>query len=326
MLFLFMRELNIVSQKRRNNPFRTILWKIRLRKKKKENVQLADIRQIEIVCAADEDGITADDLLRRRGVSRRTITLLKRTENGITRNNILCRSIDRVSAGDIILLNIPERSGGAEPNPALNVTEIYEDDDIIVYNKPWGMPVHQSMRHYTDTLANCFAVKYPNVPFRAVNRLDRDTSGIVLVAKNPLSAHLLCEKMREGKITKEYYAICHGTPKKSSGRIEAPIKRCNDSIITRCVSPDGKEAITDYVTEKERDSLSLIRVKPITGRTHQIRVHLSHIGHPIYGDDMYGSTIKGGRTLLHCEKITFPHPSKNEMMSIVAPLPDDMDI
>ena len=262
------------------------------------------------------------------GFSSALITRQKRYDDGIMLGGVKVNVTERVKEGDTLILNLRDETSKNIVPAKMPLDIIYEDEDIIALNKPRNMPTHPSIRHFDDTLANglMYYFRDTDFTFRVITRLDRDTSGIVLVAKNPLSAHLLCEKMREGKITKEYYAICHGTPKKSSGRIEAPIKRCNDSIINRCVSPDGKEAITDYVTEKERDSLSLIRVKPITGRTHQIRVHLSHIGHPIYGDDMYGSPIKGGRTLLHCGKITFPHPSKNEMMSIVAPLPDDMVI
>lgn len=262
------------------------------------------------------------------GFSSALITRQKRYEDGIMLGGARVNVTERVKEGDTLILNLRDETSKNIVPVKMPLDIIYEDEDIIALNKPRNMPTHPSIRHFDDTLANglMYYFRDTDFTFRVVTRLDRDTSGIVLVAKNPLSAHLLCEKMREGKITKEYYAICHGAPKKSSGRIEAPIKRCNDSIITRCVSPDGKEAITDYVTEKEKDSLSLIRVKPITGRTHQIRVHLSHIGHPIYGDDMYGSPIKGGRTLLHCGKVTFPHPSTDEMTSIVAPLPKDMVI
>lgn len=280
---------------------------------------MADIRQIEIVCTADEDGITADDLLRRRGVSRRTITLLKRTENGITRNNILCRSIDRVSAGDIILLNIPERSGGAEPNPALQVAVVYEDDDIIVYNKPFGMPVHQSMRHYTDTLANFFAVKYPNVPFRAVNRLDRDTSGLCIAAKNRLGADIRTENIR-----KTYYAVCEGVIDKPI-RIDAPIAREYESMIKRVVREDGQRAVTNAVPLCSDGRHTLMEIHLETGRTHQIRVHFAHIGHPLAGDDLYGGSREYiSRQALHCGRMEFEHPVTSKLIEVSAAFPQDV--
>ena len=262
------------------------------------------------------------------GFSAALITRQKRYDNGILLNGEKVNVTERVKTGDTLIFNLcDETSKNIVPtNMPLDI--IYEDEDIIALNKPRNMPTHPSIRHFDDTLANGLMYYFKNTDFtfRVVTRLDRDTSGIVLVAKNPFSAHRLCEKMREGEIKKEYYAICHGAPKEATGRIDAPIKRCNDSIITRCVSPDGKEAITDYIVEKEKNSLALIHLMPLTGRTHQIRVHLSHIGHPIYGDDMYGSPIKDKRTLLHCGKVTFPHPSSNEIMSVIAPLPDDMVI
>lgn len=262
------------------------------------------------------------------GFSSALITRQKRYDDGIMLDGVKVNVTERVKTGDTLTLNLRDESSKNIVPTDMPLDILFEDEDLIALNKPRNMPTHPSIRHFDDTLANglMYYFKDTEFTFRVITRLDRDTSGIVLVAKNPLSAHRLCEKMRDGKITKEYYAICHGTPKEKAGRIDAPIKRCNDSIITRCVAADGKEAVTDYRLEKGKDSLSLIHLMPLTGRTHQIRVHLAHIGHPIYGDDMYGSPIKDGRTLLHCGKITFPHPSTNETISIIAPLPDDMVI
>ncbi|MBR2878602.1 MAG: RluA family pseudouridine synthase, partial [Clostridia bacterium] len=163
-----------------------------------------------------------------------------------------------------------------------------------------------------------------NFTFRAITRLVRDTSGVVLIAKNPLSAANLSDDMKSGRIKKEYAAVTCGVPNPPKGRIDAPIKRLRESVILRCVSADGKEAVTDYETISVSGGLSLVRLYPLTGRTHQLRVHLSHIGTPIYGDDLYGAPQKNESTRLHCRKITFIHPHTKSETVLEAPLPQDM--
>ena len=190
------------------------------------------------------------------------------------------------------------------------------------------MPTHPSLGHFEGTLANAVMYYYKDVPFtfRAITRLDRDTSGVVLLAKNIVSADRLSKSLINGDMTKEYMALCVGLPSPLSGRISAPIKREKEGIIKRCIAEDGKTAITDYTVEKEKDGLCLIRLFPKTGRTHQLRLHLSHIGTPIFSDFLYGEEIKGERTRLHCTKLSFPHPFSGEEIEITAPLPDDMKL
>lgn len=278
-------------------------------------------RLLEITAEPWEDGITAEKLLRRRGISRRLITLMKRTENGITRSNILCKTVDTVRAGDIICLRIPEKEGGAEPNHSLIVPKAYEDDDIIVYDKPPGMPVHQSAGHHTDTLANAFAAEYEGVPFRAVNRLDRDTSGLCIAAKNRAGANI-----PKDRTEKTYYAVCEGIITEKM-RIDAPIARECGSAIKRVVREDGKPAVTEAVPLISSGGFTLLEIHLETGRTHQIRVHMSHAGFPLAGDDLYGGSrehIK--RQALHCGKMSFVHPVTGKRISVFSELPDDMKI
>ncbi len=280
---------------------------------------MSDRRIIEIEAVQADDGITADELLRRHGISRRLITLLKRTEKGITRNNILCRSIDRISAGDIVVLRIPETVGGAVPNRSLSVPKIYEDEDIIVYDKPWGMPVHQSHGHQNDTLANAFAAEFEGIPFRAVNRLDRDTSGLCIAAKNRSGANF-SDKI----IEKVYFAVCEGIIEEPV-RIDAPIARERESIIKRVVREDGQRAVTNIIPLRSGRGHTLLEVHLETGRTHQIRVHMAYIGHPLAGDDMYGGSRRYiSRQALHCGKMKFTHPVTGNIVNLCSELPVDI--
>lgn len=265
----------------------------------------------------------------------------------ILKNHLRCSEgiIKRLKKGDFILLNskkagvreklcsgdelsiiIPEeKNESILPNPEIPVNVLYEDEDILAVNKPACVATHPSMGHYCDTLANG-VVSYignENFIFRAVNRLDRQTSGVVLIAKNVWSAYILGEQLKNGKIKKAYYALCEKIPNKSMGEIAAPIAREQESIIKRCVSEKGKYAKTLYKVCDIKNGMALVFAEPITGRTHQIRVHLAHIGCPIFGDDMYGSVHEGERVRLHCEAVTFYHPVSGEKTHISCPIPTD---
>lgn len=273
----------------------------------------------EIAVSEEENGISVEALLRRRGISRRLLILLKRTENGITLNGRLMRSVDMVSAGDRLILRIPQPKGGAEPNPSLRVDVVYEDEDVAVFNKPCFMPVHESCGHRGDTLSNVFAARYPQIPFRAVNRLDRDTSGLCLVAKNRRSANIPSEN-----IEKVYYAVCEGIIEDDM-RIDLPIAREDGSSIKRQVCPWGKPAVTNIKPIRWGNGHTLLEIHLETGRTHQIRVHLSHIGHPLAGDDLYGGSREYiGRQALHCGRMRFRHPVSGIITEVYADIPDDI--
>ena len=253
------------------------------------------------------------------------ISGLKKEDTGIILSGQRVFVDKRVSDGDELVITVPDTASDI-PAREIPLDIIYEDEDIISINKPRNMPTHPSQNHYEDTLANGLMHYYKgkNFTFRAITRLDRDTSGVVLIAKNPVSAAILGDDMKWGKIKKEYAAIVNGTPNPACGQIDAPIKRLRESVILRCVSPDGKTAITDYETESVSGELSLVRLFPRTGRTHQLRVHLSHIGTPIYGDDLYGAPQESESVRLHCRKIKFMHPLTKTEMVLETSLPLDM--
>jgi 23S rRNA pseudouridine1911/1915/1917 synthase len=201
----------------------------------------------------------------------------------------------------------------------------YESLQAIVYDKPAGMATHPTLNHADGTLANVYAARCMQrgiaAQFHPVTRLDKNTSGLVLAAKDRYATPLLA-----GSVQKEYVALCEGVLQPNEGEIDAPIARKAGSIIGRCVNAAGAPSVTRFVVEERFETHTLLRVKTLTGRTHQIRVHLSHIGHPLAGDTLYG----GHQTLidrhaLHCDKIRFTEPTNPNMVSLQCSLPQDMD-
>ena len=254
--------------------------------------------------------------------SRSLIAKLKRADDAVTLNDQSEKLITRVKEGDVLTVNIPERGTDVE-SAEIPLEIIFEDEDILAVNKPCGMSVHPSKNHITDTLANGLKNYFGgDSGIHIITRLDRETSGVVLIAKNTHSAKILTEEMKNGNIQKEYVAIANGIIEPEKGTIDAPIDR--DTGIKRKVSESGKSAVTEYEVI-QNGVLSAVRLFPKTGRTHQIRVHLSHIGCPIYGDSMYGAPQVGERTRLHCRRLVFQHPATTEKIEIIAPIPEDMN-
>lgn len=214
-----------------------------------------------------------------------------------------------------------------------NLNIIYEDNYLLVVNKPSNMPVHPSCNHFEDSLSNivkyyfdCIGLKRK---IRIVNRLDKDTSGIVIFAKNEYIQEALIQQMKNTTFKKEYLAILNGILEKNSDTISAPIARKENSIIERCVNFEtGDIAITHYDLIKTIDNkYSLVHFVLETGRTHQIRVHSAYIGHPILGDTLYGSSSNLiNRQALHAQKVSFIHPITKKSIILEAPLPEDMRI
>lgn len=274
------------------------------------------MREISYTVPAEFDGVQAQVFLKSRGISRRVLTALKRS-GGLTRGGVILRTVDAVHAGEVITLQLDGGETSVAANPELSADIVYEDEDVVVFNKPPFMPVHPSQRHHDDTLANLFAARYPGLPFRPINRLDRNTSGLCVCAKNQFAAAAL-----SGSISKVYYAITDGTP--PGDTVNAPIGRLGDSVIERCVTPDGKPAVTHF-RKIAGERRALLRITLETGRTHQIRVHMVHIGFPLCGDDMYGGDCTAiSRQALHCGEVEFTLPVSGERITISAPLPEDM--
>lgn len=268
------------------------------------------------------NGMLAETFLKREcKVSSRMITRLKREKDGILRNGKLLRTVDTLQAGDKVVLNLPTDINEIKPVQG-ELDILFEDDCLLAVNKPSNMPVHPTKIHQEDTLAN--VVKYysekrgENYTFRAINRLDKDTSGIVIIAKNSYSATNLSKTL-----DKTYYAVCSGIISQA-GTVNAPIRVKEGHTIQRCVSPDGKPCVTHYKPVKQGNNHTLLEIKLETGRTHQIRCHLSSVSHPLAGDDMYGGSLEFiSRQALHCGKIDFIHPLTNKKTEIVSEIPKE---
>lgn len=233
-----------------------------------------------------------------------------------------------VFAGDVLTVAFGEE---CDEYDAVNIPIdiLYEDEELLVVNKPPYIVVHPTKSHFNNTIANGVAFYYQQKgvmkKVRFVNRLDMNTSGIVIIAKNAYVHNELSKQLRLNRIEKRYYAVVEGDMEVDRGTVNEPIARLQDEDVIRIVNPSGKESITHYETIGRYGEASLVRLKLDTGRTHQIRVHMKHIGHPVLGDVLYGSESRLiGRQALHCYEMKFVHPLTKEMITIEAPLPDDM--
>ena len=276
------------------------------------------MRRIDFVVEPSYDGFTVEKyLMSVKGISRRLITKIKYSE-GIMVNDNVSRTVDTVKSGDVVSV-IMEDEKYLEENSSLDVPIVYDDDDIVVFNKPCGVPVHPSIRHYNDTLGNYFSAIFKGVSFRPVNRLDKDTSGLCVVAKNAFAASEL-----QKSVEKIYYAVVKGDPD-DEGEINLPIAREDGTIIKRKVDESGQEAITRYKSVMRKNGYTLLEIKLLTGRTHQIRVHFSHIGFALIGDELYGGDMSDmKRHALHCKTLKFIHPVTKEKVVVDSEIPDDM--
>ena len=262
-------------------------------------------------------------------LSDRLITKLKKA-NKIYLNSLPTYTKKSVTVGDTVSVLIDfeeDNSNIVASNIPLNI--IYEDDYLLVLNKPANIAIHPSILHFDNSLSNGVKFYFDKLglkkKIRIVNRLDKNTSGIVILAKNEYIQECLIKQMKTNEFKKEYLAIAKGILESKSGTLNFPIARKEGSIIERTVSSDGDSAITHYDVVKEFNNLSLVHIVLETGRTHQIRVHFSYIGHPILGDTLYGSPSKLiNRQALHSYKLTFIHPVTKKVVSLEAPLPNDI--
>ena len=237
----------------------------------------------------------------------------------------------QLTINDELTVNIHENISSEKIPPVkMDLDIIYEDEDIIVINKPAGLSIHPSLNHYEDSLANGLAYYFesPNKPFifRCANRLDKNTSGLTVIAKHLVSANILSTQVKDRLLSREYYAIVKGSLPQKEGSIDAPIGRIDDSIITRQVDfSSGQPAITHYQVIEEKNGHSLLSIHLETGRTHQIRVHMKYIGYPLIGDYLYNPDFEYmTRQALHSHRLCFMHPITGQPLEFVAPLCDDM--
>ncbi len=262
-------------------------------------------------------------------LSDRLITKLKKA-NKIYLNSLPTYTKKSVTVGDTVSVLIDfeeDNSNIVASNIPLNI--IFEDDYLLVLNKPANIAIHPSILHFDNSLSNGVKFYFDKLglkkKIRIVNRLDRNTSGIVILAKNEYIQECLIKQMKTNEFKKEYLAIAKGILESKSGTLNFPIARKEGSIIERTVSSDGDSAITHYDVVKEFNNLSLVHIVLETGRTHQIRVHFSHIGHPILGDTLYGSPSELiNRQALHSYKLTFIHPVTKKELILESSLPNDI--
>ena len=276
-------------------------------------------------------GLRIEQYLRRRGYSYQNLARLKKMRESILLNGAWTYMRTAVKDGDILTVHIQEPESSPNIPPVkLPLDIVYEDEDIVVVNKPAGMPVHPSLNNYENSLANGLMYYYQEQGkpfiFRCTNRLDRDTSGLTVVAKHMVSSSILSSMGMRHEITREYLAIVRGALKPSVGTIDAPIGRTGSSLIERKIDfENGERAVTHYRVVEEQNGHSLISLILETGRTHQIRVHMKYIGHPLVGDYLYNPDMEYiDRQALHSHRLSFTHPVTGEKMEFTAPLPADM--
>ena len=264
-------------------------------------------------------------------ISSRLFTKLKKEH--IYLNGELLDTYKPLKNGDILTIDFeyPEIQENIVSNSDINLEILYEDEWLLILNKPPFLPVHPTMRHFNNTLSNGVKAYYEliglNKKIRPVNRLDKNTSGIVIFAKCEYIQEELTRQMKNKSFTKEYIALVNGNllVDNEIKIIDSPIKRKTDSIIERIVSPDGDNAITKYKVIKNYDGFSEVSIQLLTGRTHQIRVHFQSIGHPVLGDSLYGEESNLiNRQALHAKKVEFTHPITKKQIKIEAKLPDDI--
>ena len=252
--------------------------------------------------------------------------------NKIKLNHKPCDTRKTGNLEDTITVNFDYEEDNSNIVPTkMDLNIIFEDDWILVVNKPAGIAIHPSVLHYSDSLCNGIRFYFDKIglkkKIRPVNRLDLNTSGLVVFAKCEYIQECLINQMKKNQFKKEYLAVCDGIFDEKSGTINLPIARKENSIIERCISENGQTAITHYEILKEFDNYSLVKCSLETGRTHQIRVHMSAIGHPLLGDSLYGSISDLiNRQALHCHNLQFIHPVYNNDLNFFGDLPNDFKI
>ncbi|WP_437132406.1 RluA family pseudouridine synthase [Bacillus atrophaeus] len=281
------------------------------------------------ISSADE-GMTVKEYAGKMGISKRMLTDIKFGGGDILINGGHVTVKYVLKLGDTLVFEFPEEqvSESLFPEPVpLHV--LYEDDHVLVINKQPYVSSIPSREHPSGSIANGILGHYKENGVRAtvhlVTRLDRDTSGVMLIAKHRFAHSILSTGQKNGLVKRRYLAVVHGSMEQAEGTVDAPIGRKPDSIIERMVTPGGQRAVTHFQVNEKTNGLTLVTLQLETGRTHQIRVHMSHLGHPLCGDTLYGGTRqKISRQALHSERLSFIHPLTDETMVFYAPVPQDI--
>lgn len=276
-------------------------------------------RRLEYEVGAEELPATLGLYLRRRGYPQGLLASL-RAQDGVRVNGAFRRMIDPLAAGDQVVVLLADVGAALTPNPALRLTLLYEDQDLLVIDKPADMLIHPAGLGFDDSIGNFCAARYPELSFRPIGRLDRNTTGACLVAKHQLAAACL-----SGQVDKDYYAFAEGWLEADAGLIDAPLERIGGPQIRRQVGPAGQPSRTRFQVLRRLEGLTFLRLQLLTGRTHQIRAHLQYLGHPLAGDSLYGgSTRLINRQALHCGELRFSHPVSGRAQRVLSPLPPEM--
>ena len=288
-------------------------------------------RNIDYIIDEDSAGLRVEQFLRRKRYSGQNLSEIKRMPKSILVNGVHYYMRQELSKGDHLQVRICETKNSEKIPPTnLPLDIIYEDEDLLVLNKPAGMPIHPSLNNYTNSLANALAYYFQSQGkpfiFRCCNRLDRDTSGLTIVSKHLVSGSILSDMTKYREVHREYLAIARGSVTPSEGTIQAPLGRKEGTIIERTVDWEhGEDAVTHYKVVKEANGHSLVSLRLETGRTHQIRIHMKYLGYPLIGDYLYNPDMEYmTRQALHSHHMEFTHPITGEHMSFTAPMPEDM--
>lgn len=288
-------------------------------------------RNIDYIIDKDSAGLRVEQFLRRKRYSGQNLSEIKRMPKSILVNGVHYYMRQELSKGDHLQVRICETKNSEKIPPTnLPLDIIYEDEDLLVLNKPAGMPIHPSLNNYTNSMANALAYYFQSQGkpfiFRCCNRLDRDTSGLTIVSKHLVSGSILSDMTKYREVHREYLAIARGSVTPSEGTIQAPLGRKDGTIIERTVDWEhGEDAVTHYKVVKEANGHSLVSLRLETGRTHQIRIHMKYLGYPLIGDYLYNPDMEYmTRQALHSHHMEFTHPITGEHMSFTAPLPEDM--
>ena len=287
-------------------------------------------RVLEYEIPSEYDGANITTVLKRHfKISTNLIKDLKKYKEGIQVNGEHRRVVDFVAKGDILKITIRDTASENIVPTDIPLDIVYEDEDVLVINKLPNMPTHPSMGNYENSLANGVMYYYKSKGeervFRAVNRLDKDTSGLMAVAKNSYIHARLGEEIQKKELKRKYMCIVCGDVERD-GTVDAPIRRADGSVINRIVAPDGQRAVTHYRVIKRYGEYTLLEMKLETGRTHQIRVHMAYIGHPLVGDWLYGTEDHNiaKRQMLHSCYLCFTHPITGQIMEFKDEMAEDM--